>query len=180
MTGKCLPSCSFWFCSSAAAHSWLAPRSVGCSVLSSIWCPERPQSSLWQVPALSIYTQHCPWVCACSSRVILLTLHIMGGDIYLPFENVLFLGKEPGFPAGCNQEDHCPVNKITFGLLLNGLFKGTLRLRVSTLPCRVQAPGECSPGTSCSLGHVGYSVVWSKSDDLLLLTLIGPDEVRNQ
>lgn len=136
--GKCLPSRSAsWFRGSAAAHSWLASRSMGCSVLSSIWCPVYPQSSSWQVHASSLYTQHCPWVCACSSRIILLTLHIMGGDIYLPFGKALFLGKELRLPADCNQADHCPVNKITFVPHLNGMFKGTLSLAASTVQGRV-------------------------------------------
>lgn len=174
-----MPPCSFWFCSSAAGPSWLAPRAMGCFVPPPIWCPACPQSSSWQVHASSIYTQHCPWVCACSSRVILLILHIMGGDIYLLFGKALFLGKELGFLAGCNQEDHCPVNKITSVPHLNGTFKVTLCLRAGTVRWRARAFSECSLGTTRSLAHLGSSVVWSKSNDWLMLTLIDHDKVRN-
>ena len=54
-------------------------------------------------------------------------------------------GKEPRFLAERNQEDHCPVNKITFMPHLNGMFKGTLCLRASTTQCREQVISECSP-----------------------------------
>lgn len=120
--------------SPAAACSWLAPRSARGSVRSPVWCPACPAcppSSSWQVRASALYPQRCPWVCAWSSRVILLTLHIMGGDIYLPFGRALFLGNKPGFLAECNQEDHCPVNKIASVPHLNGMFKRTVCLRAS-------------------------------------------------
>lgn len=55
-------------------------------------------------------------------------------------------GKEPGFLADCNQKDHCPVNKITFVPHLNGMFKGTLCPRASTMQERAQAFRECSWG----------------------------------
>lgn len=116
------PPCPLRSCSSEAACWWLVPRSTRLWLLTFV---------VSCMPSLFLMTGTCfsyahsmlPWVCACSSQVILLTLHIMGGNIYLPFGRALFLGNKPGFLAECNQEDHCPVNKITSVPRLNGAFE---------------------------------------------------------
>lgn len=98
----------------------------------------------------------------------------MGGDIYLPFGKALFLGKELGLPADCNQADHCPVNKITFVPHLNGMFKETLSLRASMVQGR--AFKVCLLGGPCSPERLGYSVVRSKSNGWSVFT---HDKVKN-
>lgn len=136
-----LTSCSFCCCSPAAACLWLMQRSVGCPVPSSVWCPACP-SLPRDTFVLHMHPQHCPWVCACNSQVISLTLHVMGGDIYLPFGKAVFLGKEPRFLAECNQEDHCPENTITPVLHLHRVFRGTVP--ESQLVPRSTGHRECS------------------------------------
>lgn len=52
-----------------------------------------------------------------------------GGREYLSTfsAKALFLGKEPEFLAECNQEDHCPINKVSsLPATPKGMFNGTM------------------------------------------------------
>lgn len=110
------------------------------------------------------HTRLCPWVCTCSSRVILLTLRITAGGIALPFGKKILSGKRvwipgrvsPGRPLPCKQNHILPH--------LSRLSKGTVCPRASP----VQGGWDGQPVVTralavptCCPEHRGRSGGWS-------------------
>ena len=110
-----------------------------------------------------MHTRHCPWVCTCSSRVILLTLYITGGDIALPFGKTFFLGKESGFLAECHQESHCPVNKITSCHTSTDCPKGLCAREPA--PCKVGGTGSQRSRGPWPCPPVAQNIVGAQVDE---------------
>lgn len=104
------------------------------------------------------HTRHCPWVCTCSSRVILLTRRITAGGIALPFGKKLLSGKRVWIPGRVSPGEPLPCKQNHILPHLSRLSKGTVRPRAA--PCkgggmgsqRSRGPWPCPPAAQSTAG----------------------------